>query len=80
MLNRKIQSATYTGKVEALRGHRCLVREANSELEPVAKGCVKAQFDEPYLSLNGKVLSYGWHDFPAGDFDIDLEFEDEETD
>jgi hypothetical protein len=72
----KMHSGVYVGKVAHLRGERALVRFSDKP------GQVMAQFDNPvsfseanpYFDLAG-TLNYGWHAFPASDFDIDIEVE-----
>jgi hypothetical protein len=71
-MREKMQAGTYCGTVEALRGRRALIRT-----DDATPKTVKAQFDDPVsLSEFGPPLNFGWHDFPAGAFDYDVEFDD----
>lgn len=71
---RTVQSATYKGKIEALRGKRALVRPGPKNLETDRPTYLLAQFDQRDLTLGDKRLDLGWHQFPLDAFDYDLEF------
>lgn len=70
----QIRAGTYVGKVERLRGERALVRPGRTP------DTVLAQFDSYGALLGDRILSYGWHTFPADAFDLDLDLDLEWTD
>lgn len=58
-----MQPATYVGPDECLRGKTALVRR-----NPALPDLLFAQFDDVSLVLNGALLGYRWHAFPATNF------------
>jgi len=57
---------TYAGAYKHLIGQTALLIDSKIE------GCIRAQFDshtDAYLRDTN--LAYGWHEFPASDFQID---------
>lgn len=55
---------TYTGETEDLKGRTALLRVGSTP------GKMLAQFDHIPTEVDGKDLSYGWHEFDKADFEM----------
>lgn len=64
---------TYRGDIEELKGETALLR-------PKIPTIVLAQFDNLDLDIEGVSMSHNWHEFPASDFEILKEPDDDQTD
>jgi hypothetical protein len=75
----RMRAGFYCGPIEHLAGRRALVR---TNVVGVREDHVMAQFDDE-VSVNdgtafiagGTPLNFGWHEFPASVFDLDVEYE-----
>jgi len=73
----KMNSGTYVGWIEHLRGERALLKPIRGKDHRVLvqfNNACSLSAPDAYLDI-GADLSTGWREFAASDFDIDIEME-----